>query len=36
MVVKEQINKIIDKMLYLPAEEINKHIQDENIDFFIP
>ncbi len=33
MVVKEHINKIIDKMLYLPAEEINKHIKDENIDF---
>ena len=30
---KEQINKTIDKMLYLPANEIKELIKDENIDF---
>ena len=30
---KEQINKTIDKMLYLSAYEIKEFIKDENIDF---
>ncbi len=30
---KEQINKIIDKMLYLTSNEIEEFIKDENIDF---
>jgi hypothetical protein len=29
---KEQINKTIDKMLYLSANEIKEFIKDENID----
>lgn len=30
---KEQINKTIDKMLYLTSNEIKEFIKDENIDF---
>ena len=30
---KEQINNVIDKMLYLTSNEIKELIKDENIDF---